>query len=41
MNLAVHGLAGDIDQGNTYYEDPHNRPRQIRLRHGEPAVQRR
>ncbi|WP_419650096.1 HsdM family class I SAM-dependent methyltransferase, partial [Thiolapillus sp.] len=24
MNLAVHGLAGDIRQGNTYYEDPHN-----------------
>ena len=24
MNLAVHGLAGDIRQGNAYYEDPHN-----------------
>jgi type I restriction enzyme M protein len=24
MNLAVHGLAGDIRQGNSYYEDPHN-----------------
>ena len=24
MNLAVHGLDGDIDQGNTYYEDVHN-----------------
>jgi len=23
MNLAVHGLAGDIRQGNTYYEDIH------------------
>ncbi len=23
MNLAVHGLEGDIDQGNSYYEDPH------------------
>ena len=23
MNLAVHGLAGDIRQANTYYEDPH------------------
>ena len=23
MNLAVHGLAGDIRQGNTYYEDAH------------------
>jgi type I restriction enzyme M protein len=24
MNLAVHGLEGDIRQGNTYYEDIHN-----------------
>lgn len=24
MNLAVHGLSGDIRQGNTYYEDMHN-----------------
>jgi len=24
MNLAVHGLSGDIRQGNTYYEDHHN-----------------
>lgn len=24
MNLAVHGLAGDIRQGNSYYEDPHS-----------------
>ncbi len=24
MNLAVNGLEGDIDQGNSYYEDPHN-----------------
>ncbi|MCX5810435.1 MAG: N-6 DNA methylase, partial [Proteobacteria bacterium] len=23
-NLAVHGLSGDIKQGNTYYEDMHN-----------------
>ena len=23
MNLAVHALEGDIRQGNTYYEDPH------------------
>ena len=22
MNLAVHGLAGDIREANTYYEDP-------------------
>jgi type I restriction enzyme M protein len=26
MNVAVHGLEGDIDQGNSYYEDPHNAP---------------
>ena len=26
MNLAVHGLAGDIRQGNTYYEDLHGSP---------------
>lgn len=24
MNLAVHGLSGDIKQGNTYYEDIHS-----------------
>lgn len=24
MNLAVHGISGDIKQGNTYYEDRHN-----------------
>jgi type I restriction enzyme M protein len=23
LNLAVHGLSGDIKDGNTYYEDPH------------------
>ena len=23
MNMAVHGLAGDIKQGNSYYEDMH------------------
>ena len=26
MNLAVHGLGGDIRQGNSYYEDLHNCP---------------
>jgi type I restriction enzyme M protein len=26
MNLAVHGLAGDIRQGNSYYEDLHTSP---------------
>ena len=25
MNLAVHGLEGDIQQANSYYEDPHQR----------------
>ena len=24
LNLAVHGLSGDIRLGNTYYEDPHD-----------------
>jgi len=24
MNLAVHGLSGDIRQGNSYYENPHS-----------------
>ena len=26
MNLAVHGLAGDIRDGNSYYEDIHRSP---------------
>ena len=26
MNLAVHGLSGDIKEGNTYYEDIHKSP---------------
>lgn len=26
MNLAVHGLSGDIREGNTYYEDIHRSP---------------
>ena len=26
LNLAVHGLSGDIRQGNTYYEDLHDSP---------------
>lgn len=26
MNLAIHGLSGDIRQANTYYEDPHKSP---------------
>lgn len=39
MNLAVHGLSGEIREGNTYRGHPPER-RQIRLRHGQPAVQR-
>jgi type I restriction enzyme M protein len=26
MNLAVHGLEGDIREGNTYYQDIHHSP---------------
>jgi len=26
MNLAVHGLSGDVREANTYYEDPHKAP---------------
>ena len=40
MNLAVHGLAGDIREANTYYEDLHDSRRPVRLRHGQSAVQR-
>jgi type I restriction enzyme M protein len=29
MNLAVHGLEGQISQSNTYYEDPFNAPGQF------------
>ena len=29
MNLSVHGLGGDISQGNTYYEDLHDSPGQF------------
>lgn len=29
LNLAVHGLSGDILQGNTYYEDRHDSPGQF------------
>ena len=39
MNLAVNNLRGDIKQANTYYEDP-SRLRRLRLRDGQPAVQR-
>ena len=39
MNLAVHGLAGDIRQGNTYYEDLHNSPGKFDFRPGQSSVQ--
>ena len=40
MNLAVHGLEGKIAEAITYYQDEHNLGRQVRLRHGQSAVQR-
>ena len=40
MNLAVHGLSGDIREANTYYEDPHKAAGPVRLRDGQSAVQR-
>ena len=40
MNLAVHGLEGDIKRANSYYEDPAPRFREVRLRYGESALQR-
>ena len=40
MNLALHGLSGDIRLGNSYYDDLHDAVGALRLRHGQPAVQR-
>ena len=40
MNLAVHGLSGDIREGNTYYEDMHDSAGHVRFRDGESAIQR-
>ena len=43
LNLAVHGLEGDIRHGgnvNSYYDDPHNATGQLRLRPRQSAVQR-
>ncbi len=40
MNLAVHGLEGQVSQSNTYYENPFDAVGAVRLRHGESAVQR-
>lgn len=39
MNLAVHGLSGDVKQGNSYYEDIHE-PWPFRLCHGQSPLQR-
>jgi type I restriction enzyme M protein len=40
MNLAVHGLEGDIREGISYYDDLHNSTGALRLRTGESSVQR-
>ena len=40
MNLAVHGLSGDIRQAQQLLRGPPRRRRQLRLRHGQSAVQR-
>ena len=39
MNLAVHGLEGDIQKAITYYEDPHELVGQGRLRDGQSSFQ--
>jgi type I restriction enzyme M protein len=41
MNLAVHGLEGNIRIGNTFYDDHHQLWGPVRFRDGQPAVQRR
>ena len=41
MNLAVHGLRGDIRKANSYYDDAYGSCRRVRLRAGQSAVQRR
>ena len=38
MNMAVHGLSGDIKQANTYYENVHECVGPVRLRHGQSAA---
>ena len=40
MNLAVHGLSGDIRAGQHLLRRPAPLPGQVRLRHGQSAVQR-
>ena len=40
MNLAVHGLEGDIQKAITYYEDPHELAGKSRFRDGKSPVQR-
>jgi type I restriction enzyme M protein len=39
MNLAIHGLEGDVREANTYYEDPHQVPT-VRLRPRKSTIQR-
>ena len=40
MNLAVHGLEGNIAEAITYYQDEHTLAWQVRLRHGQSTFQR-
>jgi type I restriction-modification system DNA methylase subunit len=39
MNLAVHGLAGDIREANSYYRRPAQLGQRIRFRHGQSSLQ--
>lgn len=41
MNLAVHGLSGDIKQANTYYEDSFNMQGQFDFVNGKSTLQRK
>ena len=40
MNLAVHGLDGQVSQSNSYYEDPFRSVGRVRLRDGKSTIQR-
>jgi type I restriction enzyme M protein len=39
MNLAIHGLSGDIRQGNSYYEDLHHSLGKFEFCHGKSPIQ--